>query len=125
MDKYDIETVALAQKRVLWCELYNLFYAATAWIPLSPNIPRIILLISLIEIVLVIIASLYAVYKLAVILDSRVAILYSIGMIFPIVSLVILSLLSQKATKFLQAEGLRVGFMGVSKKNLEKYKHAD
>ena len=54
-----------------------------------------------------------AVYRLAAALGSRVAILWAIGGFLPnLIGLVVILVLSARATKRLRAVGLKVGFLG-------------
>jgi hypothetical protein len=57
--------------------------------------------------------QLWAIYKLAVAMENRLAWLLTIGTVLPVVGLVILLMTNGAATKYLQNAGLTVGLMGV------------
>ena len=60
------------------------------------------------------------VYRLAGGLGSKVAVLWSIGMIMPCLNLLFLLGLSVRATRVLRAHGARVGLMGADIVELER-----
>ena len=63
----------------------------------------------------VIVFGAIAVYRLAAIIRNRgVAIIYVIGMLVPLLGLLLLLSISQKATTILQEHGVKVGFLGAN-----------
>lgn len=64
--------------------------------------------------------SMYGVYMLAKALRMSGAILYAIAMFLPLISLLVLLVLNDKATKVLQNSGVRVGLMGADCADLER-----
>ncbi len=68
-----------------------------------------------------IIFMMVCVYQLSAALGdgSTKRVLLVIGMIIPLVSLIILLVVNQKATKLLKSQGIRVGLMGAKLADLE------
>ena len=95
----EILQLAKAQKGVLWCVLINII--------LYP-VPFILLL--LVPILLP--AQMFFIYKLARGLDSSAPILWCLGVIVPLLNLLLLLMLSQRATRRIQDAGFKVGLMG-------------
>ena len=93
--------IAKAQKAILWCILANL---ACVLIPFA--------------FIIVLPFQLYYIYKLARGLECGPPILWCLGMFIPLVCLILLLILSQKATGRLQAAGFKVGFMGANLKEV-------
>jgi hypothetical protein len=56
--------------------------------------------------------QIYALYMLGIELRLRMVWLYCVGMIIPFVNLIILLIVSAKASKVLRAAGVRIGLMG-------------
>jgi hypothetical protein len=98
----EVLAVAKAQKGVLWCVLANL--ACFAFPPLY---------------LAVLPFQLYFIYKLASALKSKVPILWVLGMFVPLLSLILLLVLSQGATKAIQSAGFKVGLMGAKVSEIE------
>jgi hypothetical protein len=98
----EVLAVAKAQKGVLWCVLANL--ACIAFPPLY---------------LVVLPFQLYFIYKLASALKSKVPILWVLGMFLPLLSLILLLILSQGATRAIQAAGFKVGLMGAKVSEIE------
>lgn len=69
------------------------------------------------------IASIYFVYSLAKSLGEIRPWVYIIAMLIPIVSILALLNLIQKATKVLRAHNIRVGVMGANKEDLKEYQN--
>jgi hypothetical protein len=113
-----LRAIAIAQRRVNLAVLAYLCLVGgnIAMLVLGQQFPGFALLfITLIRITAigVIIFGAITVYRLAALLrGSVVAILYVIGLLIPCVGLLLLLTLSQKATKILQSEGVRVGLLG-------------
>jgi len=82
-------------------------------------IGSIITLVSVVALLALSVLQAMAGYRIAVELRSPSPALVAIGMFVPCVSLFVLLSLNGKATKTLQAAGLRVGFMGVSKDDFD------
>jgi len=92
--------IAKAQKGILWCILANFL---CYFIPFG--------------FLIVLPFQIYYIYKLAQELECNTPILWCIGMLIPLFSLILLFILSQKATGHLQREGFKIGLMGA---NLDK-----
>lgn len=90
-------SIAKAQKGILWCILANL---------VGLVIPFLFLVVLPFQ--------LYYIYKLAESLECGPPILWCIGMFIPLVSLILLLILSQKATTRLKDSGCKVGLMGAN-----------
>lgn len=97
----DTLDIAKAQKGVLYCVLAN-----------------IVLLFFPPLVLFVIPFQLYFVYRLATALRLDYPLLWAIGMFFPIISLILLLILSQKATAAIRAAGFHVGLMGANLKDI-------
>ncbi len=104
-DQAQLITIARWQKFLLWGVLLNLTTVALT-MAVHPAFGLINFLIAIALIVLV--ANLGAALG-----DNVVSrILYCIGLLLPLISLVILVVLNQRATNILKAHGIPVGFMG-------------
>jgi hypothetical protein len=70
--------------------------------------------------VLIGIFAVFAVFKLAQELSgTAVAVICAILMFMPCISLITLLIVNQKATGFLQSQGIKVGFMGTDPNNIK------
>jgi hypothetical protein len=69
--------------------------------------------------------QIYIIFKLALALRSQDAWGYIILVFIPLIGLLALLHLSRKATKTLQANGVKVGLMGARASDLEKIKRGD
>jgi len=96
--------IAQWQKYVLYCILGNLACMAVPFLFLI-MVPM----------------QLYCVYRLARALGfpGAYVVLYLIGMFLPLVSLLLLLVLSQRATGAIRAAGFSVGFMGANLKEIQ------
>ena len=91
------------QKAILWLILLSIFLI---FIPkIGPILSAVI--------------NIMFVYKLAVALKSKVAWLWCLLMIVPLVSLISLLIINGKATTALRTAGIKVGLMGANKAQLE------
>ena len=99
----NVRAVGLAQRLLLWAILTSI----VGWLLL----PLVILAIPF---------QLYAVFKLAkaLTLSTSSAVMYFVAMFIPIVSLICLVVLNNKATVLLQEHGIRVGLMGAKRSDL-------
>jgi hypothetical protein len=95
--------IAKAQKSILWCILCNLI---CLFIPLFYLI--------------VIPVQIYFVYQLAAALEVGVPILWAAGMLVPLLSLILLLILSQRATNEIRNAGFNVGLMGANLREIEE-----
>ncbi len=66
--------------------------------------------------------QLWAIYKLAVAMENRLAWLLTLGTILPVAGLVILLMTNAAATKYLRNAGLTVGLMGVKPETIAHLK---
>ena len=98
------ELIAIAkyQKGILWCVLCNLLCFALPF-----------------AFLVVIPIQLYFVYKLSSSLKQGFPILWCIGIFIPLLSLIMLLILSQKATSALKEKGISVGLMGAKIADVE------
>ncbi|MCC6907597.1 MAG: hypothetical protein IT430_06635 [Phycisphaerales bacterium] len=104
-DRAQLNTIARWQKFLLWGVLLNLATIALT-MAVDPVFGLVNLLVGLALIVLV--ANLGAALG-----DNIVSrILYCIGLLLPLISLIILVVLNQRATSILKAHGIPVGLMG-------------
>ena len=113
--------VALHQRRVLMCFLALLTFnigqvALSAIIPMAAPLLAIGSLVAMIF-------GLFAVYRLAKALGYT-AILYAIAMLIPCVNLLTLLVVISRATKVLKENGVKVGFLGVSRETIEQLRTA-
>jgi ABC-type multidrug transport system permease subunit len=67
---------------------------------------------------LVSMGAMYFTYKLLVALNAKNKIVWLIGMIVPLLSLILLLILNSRATKAIQAAGFKVGILGADTKQL-------
>lgn len=107
--QYDINetlAVAKAQKGVLWCVLANIVCIFAYFF-----IPFIFLLVLPFQI--------YFIYKLASALKAQAPALWVVGMFIPLLSLILLLILSQRATNVIQTAGFKVGLMGANISDIE------
>ena len=120
--------LAKAQKMILWCLVANLginaFSAALGPMGNSPVFEgslgflfvMAILAVLLLFVVVILIAAPYYTYRVAKELGSRVPLLWAPLMLIPLINLVVLLVLSSRATKVLRAHGYKVGLMGADLK---------
>lgn len=99
------ETIAAAkaQKGILWCILGNVAGVLFYWPILVAVLPF----------------QIYFVYKLAISLRMVAPLVWCIAMFIPLVSLLLLLVLSQRATKAIRQKGVKVGLMGARIADLE------
>ncbi len=62
----------------------------------------------------VVVAMIFCVYRLTSALKMGAPAAYAVAMIIPCVSLIVLLILSQKATGYLQKNGIKVGLLGAN-----------
>ncbi len=99
MEIYSLEEtlrIAKAQKGILWCILASLiciFFLRFGLLILLP-------------------IQIYYVYKLASSLRAGLPALWVLGMLVPLLSLILLMVLSSRATGAIRTSGFRVGLMG-------------
>jgi len=112
MDFTMTETLAIAkgQKGILWCILANILLFVLI-VLLGPTMRLLFLGIIPLQ--------LYFIYKLASALKSGAPVLWMIGMFFPLISLILLLILTDRATKAIRAAGFRVGLMGATISDIE------
>ena len=101
-DLKKILNIAKAQKAVLWCVLANLICFL---------IPFAFLLVLPFQLIFI--------YRLAQSLNMDSPIVYVMGAFLPLISLLILLYLSQKATRKIKAAGFKVGLMGTKLSQIE------
>jgi hypothetical protein len=114
--------VAVHQRRVLMCFLALLTFNI-AQVALAPVVPLILVPVFLIGSLAAMIFGLFAVYRLAKALGYT-AILYAIAMLIPCVNLLTLLVVISRATKLLKENGVKVGFLGVSKDTIEQLRRS-
>ncbi len=105
--KNDLIELAKHQKNIMWMILIALASMLAAMF-----IPYITIVTGLIQ--------LYFIYKLAVAVRSSVAWVYIILAFIPLVGLLGLLHINGKATKTLQANGIKVGLMGARMEDFDK-----
>jgi hypothetical protein len=115
-----LRQIALAQRRIMWtilCALLLLisFGFSAALTPTGGGVSAIILisLVALIRIGIVVM-MMVGIYQLASALGNGTGtcVLYVIAMIIPCVSLIVLLVVNQQATKILTQNRIKVGLMG-------------
>lgn len=111
------------QKYLIWLILFQvisivLFFALGAGAK-GIGVDAIGLLLMVARVVLTAF-SLYCVYQMAKSLRKGAAIIYTLGMFLPFISLLVLAHLSAEATRILQANGVHVGIMGADQSDLER-----
>ena len=106
----EVLEIAKWQKALLWIIL--LLLLSYFLLGLKGIGPLIGLVIAVVEIIFV--------YQLAMSLKESAAWLYAILMIIPFVSLIVLLMLSSRATAALRSRGVRVGLMGANGSDLDK-----
>ena len=104
----DVVTIATRQKRLVW-----LILASLTIVPIVASFaPGALVLAGLVNIALV--------YDLAKALKCGDPRTWCIGMLIPIISLILMLVLSAKATKAIRDKGVKVGLLGASKSELAK-----
>ncbi len=112
LDPQGVVELAAAQKLTLWAVLANLVTTALGAVVYWPLFYLSLPLLA------------YAVYRLVKAASRRpdratvTAILAVVAMLIPFISLIVLLIINQKATKRLNAHGVRVGFMGAKTADL-------
>lgn len=101
--RQDILEVAKRQKQILWMILLSL---VAMFIPFATIVTGLI--------------QIYFIFKLAWALRSSAAWVYVILAFIPLVGLIALLHLNARATKLLQANGIKVGLMGANSSDLER-----
>ncbi len=90
--------------------LYSRFY--------DPSSMSRFMVLAIILVVMLLIS--YTVYQLAfVVIGKSTAIMYAAMMFVPLVSLIVLLHLNQKATKFLSRRGVKVSFLGADESSID------
>ncbi len=92
---------------------------AILWLILATLLAFLILVIFPFAILIVSIIGIVFVYQLASALKSSYAWLWALLQLIPLVSLICLIILNQKATKVLRDKSVGVGLMGANSKELE------
>lgn len=100
--KDQLRQIAKSQNLLMWALLAGLAAFFIAHIPFL-GLPLVII---------VVVFEIYALYQLGTALRLPLVWLMCVGMLIPCVSLLILVLVSGRASKILKAAGVRVGFMG-------------
>jgi hypothetical protein len=114
-----VRQVGLAQRRIMWIILGAIlmtasFVGGAVITPTSGSAQIVVIGLLLVLRLAMIALMMIGVYQLASALRYGVAscVLYTIGMLVPLVSLIILLSLNQKATNVLRHSGIKVGLMG-------------
>jgi len=105
MESYSLDEtlqIAKAQKGVIWCILGNLIcilvpFAFLVALPFQ----------------------MYYIYRLASSLRAGLPVLWLLGMFVPLLSLILLLILSSRSTAAIRAAGFRVGLMGAKIREIE------
>jgi len=109
MDSYSLKEIleiAKAQKGVLWCIVANFLFLF-----FSLKIPYIGLVVLPFQI--------YYIYKLATVLLAEWPGLWVVGMFIPVLNLILLLILSGRATKAIRGHGFKIGLMGANIEEIE------
>ena len=117
-------SVARSQKFVLWALLANILLSIALQVVPKLEIPPPLklatsgglLLLALVVIAFTVVYTFQLTKELS---GTGVAVLYAILVIIPCVSLIVLYLVSNKATALLQAKGFKVGLMGANLAEVE------
>jgi len=100
--KDELRTIARDQNLLMWSVLTGFISYFLAHIPL----------VGLLVLIAAIVFEIVALYKLGRSLRMRFVWLYSVGLFIPVIGLIILVVISGKASRILKAYGVRVGLMG-------------
>jgi hypothetical protein len=63
----------------------------------------------------------FGVYAMATALRKKMAVLYALGMLVPLVGLLVLLSLNSEAMSLLKAHGIRIGLMGANRDDVRRY----
>jgi hypothetical protein len=110
--------VAKAQKGVTWCILVLLLLYGGSLAGMSSGIPAASIL--MLGVLVVLPFQLIYVYRLASALEMGVPLLWVVGMFLSCIGLILLLILSTKATKALREAGFKVGLMGANLAEIER-----
>lgn len=120
-----VRRVGLAQRRIMWIILGAIlllvsFGMGAAITPTSGAAMFLVLGLLLVLRLGMLVLMMIGVYQLASALGSGTGtcVLYVIGMLIPLVSLIILLTVNQKATNLLKRNGIKVGLMGAKVSDL-------
>jgi hypothetical protein len=112
-DREKLRKVAGRQRAMLFAILANIATTVLV-VGFSMQAPAVAMLISLTQIA-VTIYVVVAIFRLAMaVYGIGLAIVLAVFAIIPFVSLLLLLMVNQKATSYLQTHGIKVGFMGVN-----------
>lgn len=123
--------IARWQRFIIWMVLLQVATVAVTVVTLLGSSPngaqlglayQVFALGSLVLRIVVVVLSMYGIYKLAAALRNSYPLLCTVAMFIPLLSLVVLLVLSNNATKLLQMGGIRVGVMGADQSDLERLK---
>ena len=108
-----VRLVAKYQRWVIFALLGNISANILSFVTSTQTLPvRILVILFLFAVVIFAMASVFLLAK--EIIGTTVGILCAILMIAPCISLIVLLILNQKATSYLQKNGVRVGFFGAN-----------
>ena len=116
--------VAKSQKFVLWALLANIFLSIAIQVVPKLEIPPQLMLATsgglfLLALVVIAFTMIFTFQLTKELSGTGVAVLYAILVIIPCISLIVLYLVSNKATALLQAKGFKVGLMGANLAEVE------
>ena len=118
----EVLAIAKGQRAVLWCILGNivcfLFFMAIGAV-LPEEIAGFVVLPFFLGFIALVIAQIAFIYRLSCALRKGIPVLWTIGVLIPVLSLVIMLVLSSEATRAIRAEGFKVGLMGADTDEIE------
>lgn len=109
--------VATLQRYVLVALLANIVINFTlfAYAPQDPFSTLVLLAAGL----LIVVLSIVSIFLLAKeVFNNAVGAVFAFMMIIPVISLIVLLVVNQKATRLLQTNGIKVGFMGAKQNSI-------
>ena len=108
-----LRRVAKYQRWVLFALLANISANVLSFATVGQELPiRLVAIAIGLGVALLAVASIFLLAK--ELINTGIAVLCGILMFIPCISLITLLVINQKATAFLQAGGIKVGFMGVN-----------
>lgn len=113
-----LQRVALRQRRLIYVFLANLVCMILPITGAALQQPLLVLLWLPLYLTLVVLSALAIFFLAQEVYSTAVAVVSVVCMILPCVSIIVLLMVNQKATTYLQQHGVKVGFLGVDPKSI-------
>ena len=112
----DVRQVAIAQKAILICiliQMLNIGFQVLVGVGKLPVPPAVLLSASIVSLISIVVSAVFVFVMAIRVYNTGLGILFGAIALIPCIGLIVLLVVNDKATKVLQANGHKVGLLGV------------